>query len=96
MELQVLLKLKQREVNLILQNHLKYLFFKDGGLEQLLTSFNSSKTQYGFATVAAGAQRKVVLFHWVILIFSTRYWIDLLFIASWPKGTLPIYYTSHY
>uniref|UniRef100_A0A914MNU6 Drebrin-like protein n=1 Tax=Meloidogyne incognita TaxID=6306 RepID=A0A914MNU6_MELIC len=36
----------------------------NGGLEQLLTSFNSSKTQYGFATVAAGAQRKVVLFHW--------------------------------
>uniref|UniRef100_A0A915NZE2 ADF-H domain-containing protein n=1 Tax=Meloidogyne floridensis TaxID=298350 RepID=A0A915NZE2_9BILA len=36
----------------------------NGGLEQLITSFNSSKTQYGFATVAAGAQRKVVLFHW--------------------------------
>uniref|UniRef100_A0A1I8B7B3 SH3 domain-containing protein n=1 Tax=Meloidogyne hapla TaxID=6305 RepID=A0A1I8B7B3_MELHA len=36
----------------------------NGGLDQLLRSFNSSKTQYGFATVTSGAQRKVVLFHW--------------------------------
>jgi len=63
--------------------------FKDGGLEQLITSFNSSKTQYGFATVAAGAQRKVVLFHWVEINF-------LIFLLLVGQRELFSYYTSHH